>query len=219
MKFMGASFSRLGGGVLVVGAVLGIGVNLGLMIIPSDQPTANPTVIALGWADMLVGLLIILALPVLVSRVAPGARLLSVLGFACLVVGFLGFSVILGFERAVTSPYLITHHVDLSQGPPVGSRRVLLVGGFAKIIGGIVFGIAAYRSHAVSRVAAVIMIASSVIFASGLIPRIPELVDIVGGELLLIGLGVFGLQLLGIWAPQNTSALTQPPDGKMGAVV
>jgi hypothetical protein len=219
MKFMGAFFSRLGGGVLVVGALLGIGVNLGLTIIPSDRPTADPTVIALGWADMLVGLLIILALPVLVSRVAPGARLLSVIGFACLVVGFLGFSVILGFERAVTSPYLITQHVDLSGRPPLGERRVLLVGGFAKIIGGIVFGIAAYRSHAVSRVAAVIMIASSVIFASGLIPHIPEFVDIVGGEMLLIALGLFSLQLLGIWAPLDTSALTQPPDGKMGAVV
>lgn len=216
---MEASYSRLGGGVLVAGAVLGIGVNVALTIIPSDRPTTNPTVIALGWADIVVGLLIILSLPVLVGRMAPGSRLLSVLGFALLVIGFLGFSVILGFERAVTSPYLVVQHVDLSQGPPLGSRRVLLIGGFAKIIGGIVFGIAAYRSRAVSRVAASLIIASSVIFASGLVPYVPELVDVVGGVMLLVGLGICGLQLFGVWAPAATTAFALQPGAKTGAAV
>jgi hypothetical protein len=216
---MDASYSRLGGGVLVAGAVLGIGVNVALTIIPSDRPTANPTVIALGWADILVGLLIILSLPVLVGRVAPGSRLLTALGFALLVIGFMGFSVILGFERAVTSPYLVMNHVDLSQGPPVGSRRVLVVGGFAKIIGGIVFGIAAFRSRAVSRFAAGLIIASSVIFASGLVPHFPELVDVVGGVMLLVGFGICGLQLLGVWTPVAARASAEQPATKTGAVV
>lgn len=215
---MDASYSRLGGGVLLAGAVLGIGVNVALTIIRSDRPTANPTVIALGWADILVGLLIILSLPVLVGRMASGSRLLSALGFALLVIGFLAFSVILGFERAVTSPYLVVQHVDLSQGPPLGSRRVLLIGGFAKIIGGIVFGVAASRSRAVSRVAASLIIASSVIFASGLVPHVPELVDVVGGVMLLVGFGICGLQLLGVWAPATTRASAQPAT-KTGAVV
>jgi len=215
---MDASYSRLGGGVLLAGAVLGIGVNVALTIIPSDRPTTNPTVIALGWADILVGLLIILSLPVLVGRMASGSRLLSALGFALLVIGYLAFSVILGFERAVTSPYLVVQHVDLSQGPPLGSRRVLLIGGFAKIIGGIVFGVAAYRSRAVSRVAASLIIASSVIFASGLVPHVPELVDVVGGVMLLVGFGICGLQLLGVWAPATTRASAQPAT-KTGAVV
>jgi hypothetical protein len=95
----------------------------------------------------------------------------------------------------------------------------LLNGGFAKIIGGIVFGIAAYRSRAVSRVAASLIIASSVIFASGLVPHVPELVDVVGGEMLLVGFGLCGLQLVGVWAPAATSPFAQQPAAKTGVVV
>jgi hypothetical protein len=216
---MNTSLSRLGGAVLVAGSLLGIGVNLGLTIIPSDRPTANPAVIALGWGDMVVGLLIILALPVLASRVALGSRLFGMLGFACLVIGFLAFSVILGFERAVDTPYLVTHHVDVRQGPPLGMLVVLLVGGFAKMIGGIVFGIAGFRSQAMSRIAAALIIASSVIFASGLIPFFGEIVDVVGGEMLLVGFVICGLQLLGVWAPLSTSPRAPRPDATMGAAV
>jgi hypothetical protein len=192
--------SRLGGAVLVVGALLGSIVLVGLTLTHSDRPTADPTVIALGWADMVVGLLILLSLPVVVGRVATGSRVLSVIGFAGLAMGFLAFDVILGFQRAVDSPYLVTHHIDVSQGPPIGMLVVLLVGGLAKIIGGIVFGIAAFRSHAVSRVAAGLILASSLIFVSGLIPHIPELVDVVGGVMLLVGFAICGLELLGVWA-------------------
>lgn len=96
---------------------------------------------------------------------------------------------------------------------------VLLVGGFAKIIGGIVFGIAGFRSHGMSRIAAALIIASSVIFASGLIPFFGEIVDVVGGEMLLVGFGVCGLQLLGVWAPASTSPQAPRPDAKMGAGV
>jgi len=214
---MSTSFSRLGGAVLLIGAVLGIGVNLGLTIIPSDRPTTNPTVIALGWMDILVGLLIILALPTLVSRVALGSRVLTVLGFAGLVMGFLAFSVSLGFERAVDGPYMVMHHTDLSAGPPRGG--VLLIGGLAKIVGGVLFGIAAFRSNAVSRVAAVLIIAASAIFASGLIPHIPELVDVVSGVMLLVGFGICGLQLLGVWAPVASGTPTPQSDTRMGAAV
>jgi hypothetical protein len=118
--------------VLVVGALLGSAVLVGLALTHSDRPTADPTVIALGWADMVVGLLILLALPVVVGRVATGSHLLCVVGFAGLAMGFLAFDVILGFERAVDSPYLVTHHVDISQGPPLSMLIVLLVGGFAR---------------------------------------------------------------------------------------
>jgi hypothetical protein len=214
---MNASLSRLGGAVLVAGSVLGIVVNLGLAITASDRPTANTTVIALGWGDIVVGLLIVVALPVVVSRVALGSRLLSIIGFACLVIGFLAFSVILGFERAVDSPYLVTHHVDLTQGPPIGMFVILLVGGFAKIIGGIVFGIAGLRSRALPRIAAVLIIASSVIFAGGLVPIFGEIVDIVGGVMLLIGFGLCGLQLVGVWAPASTGE--SQPEAKLGAAV
>ncbi len=216
---MNASLTRLGGGALVVGAAAGIVVQLILVVNPSDRPTLNPTVIAMGWSDMVAGLVLILALPALLGRVAQGSRVLSVIGFACLAIAFVAYSEILGFERAVDSPYLVAHHVDLSQGPPLGMLVILLVGGFAKIIGGIVFGIAAWRSHAVSRVAAGLIIASSVIFASGLIPYIGEVVDLVGGVMLLVGLGMCGLQLLGFWAPVTRPLSAPQPDAKMGAAV
>jgi hypothetical protein len=216
---MNASLSRLGGGGLVVGAGLGIVVQVTLAVNPSDRPTLNPTVIAMGWTDIVVGLVLILALPVLLSQVAAGSRLLSVLGYACLAMAFVAYSEILGFERAVDSPYLVAHHVDLSQGPPLGMIVILLVGGFAKIIGGILFGIAAWRSRAVSRVAAGLIIASSVIFASGLIPPIGEFADLVGGVMLLVGLGACGLQLLGVWAPATTRVPAPQPDAGMGAAI
>ena len=195
---MNASLSRLGGGALVVGAAAAIVVQLVLAVNPSDRPTLNPTVIAMGWSDMVVGLLLILSLPALLSRVAQGSRALSVIGFACLAIAFVAYSEVLGFERAVDSPYLVTHHVDLTQGPPLGMLVILLVGGFAKIIGGVVFGIAAWRSRAVSRIAAGLIIASSIIFASGLIPFLGEVVDLIGGVMLLVGLGMCGLQLVGV---------------------
>ena len=216
---MSAYVSRLGGAVLVAGALLGCVVLVGLALTHSDRPTADPAVIALGWADMVVGLLILLSLPVVVGRVASGSHLLGVIGFAGLAMGFLAFDVILGFERAVDSPYLVTHHVDISQGPPLSMLVVLLVGGFAKIIGGIVFGIAAWRSRAVSRVVAGLIIASSVIFASGLIPFIGEGADLVGGLMLLVGLGAGGLQILGVWKPGATGELSQQTEAKMGAAV
>jgi hypothetical protein len=216
---MNASLSRLGGGALVVGAAAGIVVQLILAVNPSDRPTLNPTVIAMGWSDMVVGLVLILALPVLVSCVAQGSRLLSVIGFACLVMAFVAYEEILGFERAVDAPYLVSHHIDVSQGPPLGMIVVLLVGGFAKIFGGVVFGIAAWRSRAVSRVVAGLIIAGAVIFASGLIPFIGESADLVGGVMLYVGLGAGGLQLLGAWAPAATGALPQQPEAKMGAAV
>jgi hypothetical protein len=207
---MNGYLSRLGGAVLVVGALLGCAVLVGLELTHSDRPTADPTVIALGWADMVVGLLVLLSLPVVAGRVASGSHLLGVIGFAGLAMGFLAFDVILGFERAVDSPYLVTHHVDISQGPPIGMLIVLLVGGFAKIIGGILFGIAALRSQAISRVAAGLILASSVIFASGLIPHMTEFVDLVGGVMLLIGFALCGLELLGVWpAKQSESAAPQ----------
>jgi hypothetical protein len=217
---MNASFSRLGGGALVVGAAAGIVVQLILAVNPSDRPTLNPTVIAMGWSDMVVGLVLILALPVLMSRVAQGSRLLSVIGFGCLVMAFVAFEEILGFERAVDTPWLVSHHVDLSQGPPLGMIVVLLVGGFAKIFGGIAFGIAAWRSRAVSRVVAGLIIAGSVVFASGLIPFVGENADLVGGVLLYFGLGAGGLQILGIW--RSTTATGEPmqqTESKMGAAV
>ncbi len=211
---MNGYLSRLGGAVLVAGSVLGCAVLVGLALTPSDHPTANPTVITLGWADMVVGLLVLLSLPVVAGRVASGSHFLGAFGFAGLVIGFLGFDIILGFVRAVDTPYLVTHHVDVSQGPPIGMLIVLLVGGFAKIIGGILFGVAAWRSRAVSRVAAGLILASSVIFASGLIPHMTEFVDVVAGVMILVGLAVCGLELLGIWpasqpenaAPQLSSA-------------
>jgi hypothetical protein len=202
---MNASLSRLGGGALVVGAAAGIVVQLVLAVNPSDRPTLNPTVIAMGWSDMVVGLLLILSLPALLSRVAQGSRALSVIGFACLAIAFVAYSEILGFERAVDSPYLVAHHVDLTEGPPLGMLVILLVGGFAKIIGGVVFGVAAWRSRAVSRIAAGLIIASSIIFASGLIPFLGEVVDLIGGVMLLVGLGLCGLQLVGFWGPVSTS--------------
>ncbi len=206
---MNGYLSRLGGAVLVVGALLGCAVQVGLALTHSDRPTADPTVVALGWADIAVGLLILLALPVVVGRVATGSHLLGVIGFAGLAMGVLAFDVILGFQRAVDSPYMVTHYVvDVSQRPPLGMRVVLLVGGFAKIIGGIVFGIAAFRSHAVSRVAAGLILAASVIFASGLIPHMPELVDVISGVMLLVGFAVCGFELLGFWAsshPENAA--------------
>jgi hypothetical protein len=209
---MNASLSRMGGGALAVGAAAGIVVQLILVVNPSDKPTLNPAVVAMGWSDMVVGLVLILALPVLVSRVAQGSRLLSVIGFACLLMAFVAYEEILGFERAVDSPFLVSHHVDVSQGPPIGMIVILLVGGFAKIIGGIVFGIAAWRSRAVSRVVASLIIAGSVIFASGLIPFIGEFADLVGGVMLYVGLGMGGLQLLGVWAPITTNAPARLPD-------
>lgn len=216
---MNASLSRLGGGALAVGAAAGIVVQLILVVNPSDRPTLNPAVIAMGWSDMVVGLVLILALPVLVSRVAAGSRLLSVIGFACLVMAFVAYEEILGFERAVDAPYLVSHHIDVSQGPPFSMILILLVGGFAKIIGGVVFGIAAWRSRAVSRVVAGLIIASSVIFASGLIPFLGEFMDLVGGVMLYAGLGICGLQLLGVWAPATTRLPSPQPDAKIGAAV
>lgn len=216
---MNASLSRIGGGALVVGAAVGIVVQVTLAANPSDKPTLNPTVIAMGWTDIAVGLVLILALPALLSRVAAGSRLMSAIGYACLVMTFVAYSEILGFERAVDSPYLVAHHVDLSQGPPLGMIIVLLVGGLAKIIGGILLGVAAWRSRAVSRAAAGIIIASSIIFASGLIPPIGEFVDLVGGLMLLVGLGMCGLQLVGLWAPATTRVAATQPDSKVGAAV
>jgi len=201
---MNSALARLGGGALFVGAAAAIVVQLVLAANPSDRPTLNPTVTAMGWSDMVVGLVIILALPALVSRVAQGSQKLSVIGFICLVIAFVAYSELLGFQRAVDSPYLVAHHVDLSQGPPLGMIVVLLVGGFAKIIGGVVFGIAAWRSRAVSRASAGLIVASSVIFASGLIPFVGEFVDLVGGVLLLAGLGMCGLQLAGAWGPASS---------------
>lgn len=215
---MNPSLTRVGGGALVAGAAAGIVVQVVLAANPSDRPTLNPTVIAMGWSDMVAGLVLILSLPALLGRVAQRSRVLSVIGFACLAVAFAAYSEILGFERAVDSPYLVAHHVDLSQGPPLGMLVVLLVGGFAKIIGGIVFGIAAWRSRAVSRIAAGMIIASSVIFASGLIPYIGEVADLVGGLLLLVGLGTCGLELLGVWAGSGQASAAQP-EATMGAVV
>jgi hypothetical protein len=194
--------------VLIIGAVLGCGVLVGLAMTHSDRPTADPTVIALGWADMVVGLLILLSLPVVVGRVAAGSHLLGVLGFAGLAMGFLAFDVILGFERAVDSPYLVTHHVDISQGPSLGTLLVLLVGGVAKIVGGIVFGVAAFRSRAVSRVAAGLILAASLTFAAGLIPFVSEFADTVSGVMLFVGFAACGLELLGFWAsdhPEGTA--------------
>ncbi|GAC1474142.1 MAG: hypothetical protein PVSMB3_10670 [Candidatus Dormibacteraceae bacterium] len=206
---MNGYLSRMGGAVLVAGSLLGCAVLVGLALIPSDHPTANPAVITLGWADMVVGLLVLLSLPVVAGRVAAGSHLLGALGFAGLVMGFLSFDIILGFERAVDTPYLVTHHVDISQGPPIGMLVVLLAGGFAKIIGGILFGVAAWRSRAVSRVAAGLVLASSIVFASGLIPHMPELVDVVAGVMILVGFAVCGLELLGVWPakqPENTAS-------------
>jgi hypothetical protein len=216
---MNAYLSRLGGGALVVGAGLGIVVQVILALNPSNAPTLNPTVVAMGWTDMVVGLVLILSLPVLLSRVNSGSRLLSVIGYACLAMAFAAYSEILGFERAVDSPYLVAHHVDLSQGPPIGMIVILLAGGFAKIFGGILFGIAAWRSRAVSRTAAGLIIASSIIFASGLIPFIGEFVDLVGGVMLLVGLGVCGLHLLGAWAPAGGRVTDPQPDARVGAAV
>jgi hypothetical protein len=201
---MNASVARLGGGALFVGAAAAIVVQLVLAVNPSDRPTLNPTVTAMGWSDMVAGLVIILALPALVSRVAKGSQKLGVIGFTCLVIAFIAYSEILGFQRAVDSPYLVAHHVDLSQGPPLGMIVVLLVGGFAKIIGGVVFGIAAWRSRGVSRISAGLIVASSVIFASGLIPFIGEFVDLVGGVMLLVALGMCGLEMAGVWAPTTS---------------
>jgi hypothetical protein len=91
------------------------------------------------------------------------------------------------------------------------------VGGFAKIIGGVVFGIAAWRSRAVSRIAAGLIIASSIIFASGLIPFLGEVVDLIGGVMLLVGLGMCGLQLVGVWAPVSSSE--PQSETRLGAAV
>src|SRR5437899_12763263 len=148
---MNASLSRLGGGALVVGAAAGTVVQVVLAVNPADRPTLNPTVIAMGWSDMVVGLLLILTLPALLSRVAQGSRALSVIGFACLAIAFVAYSEVLGFERAVDSPYLVAHHVDMNQGAPLGMLVILLVGGFARCIGGVVLGVAAWRSGTVSR--------------------------------------------------------------------
>jgi hypothetical protein len=201
---MNASVARLGGGALFVGAAAAIVVQLVLAVNPSDRPTLNPTVTAMGWSDMVAGLVIILALPALVSRTAQGSQKLSVIGFTCLVIAFIAYSEILGFQRAVDSPYLVAHHVDLSQGPPLGMIVILLVGGFAKIIGGVVFGIASWRSRGVARISAGLIVASSVIFASGLIPFIGEFVDLVGGVMLLVALGMCGLEMAGVWTPTTS---------------
>ena len=196
---MSTYVSRLGGAVLVAGALLGSPVLVGLALTHADRPTADPTVIALGWADMVVGLLILISLPVVVGRVVAGSHVLGALGFLGLAMGFLAFDVILGFERAVDSPYMVTHNIDVSQGPPMSMLVVLFAGGFAKIIGGILFGIAAWRSRVVSRVAAGLILASSIIFASALIPHMSEYADTVAGVMLLIGFAVCGLELLGFW--------------------
>jgi hypothetical protein len=54
-----------------------------------------------------------------------------------------------------------------------------------------------------------LILTSSVIFASGLIRQVSEVVDVVGGVMLLVGFAVCGLELLGLWAsshPENAAA-------------
>jgi hypothetical protein len=214
---MSKSMSRIGAITLVVAAGVGIIVQVMLGVLASNRPTTNPGVIVAGWVDMPVGLLLVVALPVLVARIATRFGLLGAVGFALLALSFLVYDVILGSERAISSPYLVTHHVDLSQGPPIGEIFLLLAGGIAKMIGGVLLGIAMLRSGPAWRVAGGLVIASSVVFAAGLIPFVGEYADTVGGIMLLVGLGIAGLQLLGVWAPIARTSNSQQADTQMGA--
>lgn len=208
---MTRSLMRTGGALLLVYALAGIVLDIVESILPADRPTTNPSVIATGWADIGFSVLVLIGIVVLGGVVASRSFVLGLLGTGLLMIAFLAYGVILGFERAVDSPYLVTHNVDLSSGPPLGMILVLIVGGVSKMIGAVLLGIAMFRTRTFSPAVPVLFIAASAIFASGLIPKVPEAVDVVSGVIFLVGLGIAGAQLAGVWRPitEGDAAMTQ----------
>jgi hypothetical protein len=142
-------------------------------------------------------LLLVVGLPALVAAMAPRAVLLSAIGFTLFTFSVLVYSFGFAMFDAFVLPSLIVQHFDVSRGMSMGMVALALAGGFAKIIGSVMLGVAILRSGAFSRAAAILLIAGGVVGLLTSVPPLPEWLDSVTSIAMLGGLAVAGWQLAG----------------------
>ena len=207
--------SRLGAASLVASCALGavLEVVIQLTDAPWPESTTNPVTLAARAVSILAGLLLVLGLPVLAVRLARRSPGLAAAGLVSLIISFLVYDVIKGLLSSTLDPYLVDRGVqlwqDVSQARPVALPIMLLVGGFAHLFGGIFFGIAGLRSRAISRLAAWLLLGSSILFLGTFGPPdgpLGEWPDVASALALLAGLGLSGLELLGLQHERTQTA-------------
>lgn len=221
---MGKSFplsddrlSRLGAASLVVGCALGAVLAPVIQVTEAPWPASstNPVALVARATSTLAGLLLVLGLPVLAGRLGRHSPWLAVAGLVTTMISIVVYDVFKGLLNAALIPYLVAKGIDLwedvSQAQPIGLLIMLLLGGVAQLLGGLLLGIAAFRSHAVSRLAAGLMIGSSVLFLGTSGPPdgpLKEWADLGSTLALMAGLGLAGLELLGIQGQRAETTVT-----------
>jgi hypothetical protein len=221
---MGKSFplsddrlSRLGAASLVAGCALGAVLAPVIHLTEAPWPASSTDPVALVARAMttLAGLLLVLGLPVLAGQLGRHAPGLAVAGLVTTMISIVLYDVFKGLLNAALIPYLVAKGIDLwqdvSQAQPIGLLIMLLLGGVAQFLGGILLGVAAFRSHTVSRLAAGLMIGSSVLFLGTFGPPdgpLGEWPDLASTLVLMAGLGLAGLELLGIHSQRAETTVT-----------
>jgi hypothetical protein len=205
----GDRLSRLGSAALVAGGASGAVLTVVLQLSNADTPPLSPIAVGARAMSALAGLLLILGLPVLAARLGRRSPALAVSGLVLTMVWILVYQVFLGVAQATLFPPNGT--ASAINGPSITPAiAVLLVGGLAQFFGGVLLGIAALRTHAVSRVAAGLLLASSVLFI-GTFSRLPifawagEWFDVASEVALLAGLTLAGLELLNVRLQRSVS--------------
>jgi hypothetical protein len=200
-------FSKVGGAALLVGSVVAIVDQILLQLGNGERDFTNPVNIAAQWASLPITLLIVFGLPALVTRLAGRAPVLALLGSAGVALGFLVYGFAIALIDAAVLPYLAAHHFPVSQPPPA-MFIALIGGGIGEIAGAILLGVAAFRSGAVPRVAAGLLVGSGVVYAIGL--ALPGWVGTIGVVALAAGLAICGFWLVRS-GTAGTAAVTPAP--------
>jgi hypothetical protein len=197
-------------GGCAVGAVLALVIHL--TEAPWPDSTTNPVNLVARGLSTPAGLLLVIGLPLLAVRFGRQSPWLAGAGLVTTMITIVVYHVFKGLFSAAVTPYLVAKGVEVwqdmskldpghvSQAQPVGLLILFLLAGFAQLFGGILLGVAALRSHAVSRLAAGLMIGSSVLFLGAFGPPdgpLGEWPDLASTLALMAGLGLSGLELLG----------------------
>ena len=180
---------------------------------PWPETNTNPVALGARGLSTVAGVLVLIGLPVLAARFANRSAWLAVLGLVAISIDILVYDVFKGLLEATLSPYLAANNVGLwrdmstidpvhaSAAQPLALLILLLLGGVCQLSGGLMFGLAALRSHAVSRLAAGLLIGSSVLFLGAFGPPdgpLGDWPDLASTLALLAGLGLAGVELLGV---------------------
>jgi hypothetical protein len=211
------TLSRLGAWSLVAGGALGVVLAVVFHLTGANRLTADPAALTARGIGAVDGLLLVLGLPVLAGRLGRRSPLLASAGLVTTMIAILVYYVFLGVFDWTIQPYLAQKHVELTATSfPFLLLIVFLIAGVAQLFGGILLGITAFRTHAVSRLAAGLLIGSSVLFLGTLGPPdaayLRDWFDSAAYLALMAGLGLAGLELLGI--PSQRTEVTATARGR-----